>query len=217
VSIFYSSDNLFYHNNFIDDPYMHVSTGVNNWHHPGLLEGNYWSDYPGVDDGSGSGKHSIAGDGIGDTDIPWPPGMDYYPFISENGWMTITSTVDIDPDTLNLKSNGEFATGYIQLPEGYDVADIVLETVCVEAVPATTDPQYGFVTDPASYLLDLDGDGIAETRMAKFDRAMLRDALTDLTDYEAGTKFYDLTLTVTGQLADGTQFKATDTIVVIKK
>jgi len=47
------------------------------------LEGNYWSDYPGVDDGSGTGKHAIADDFIGDTDIPWPePGYDYYPLMS---------------------------------------------------------------------------------------------------------------------------------------
>jgi hypothetical protein len=47
-----------------------------------LLEGNFWSDYPGVDDGSGIGKHAIAGDGIGDTDVPWPgPDFDNYPFV----------------------------------------------------------------------------------------------------------------------------------------
>jgi hypothetical protein len=46
------------------------------------LEGNYWSDYPGVDDGSGTGKHAIAGDGIGDTYIPWPGlDFDFYPLI----------------------------------------------------------------------------------------------------------------------------------------
>ncbi len=35
-----------------------------------------------MDDGSGTGKHAIAGDGIGDTAIPWPgPDFDNYPFI----------------------------------------------------------------------------------------------------------------------------------------
>lgn len=214
----YSKNNVFYHNNIINNNVFDWRPADNNWHHPDLLEGNYWSNYPGVDDGSGTGKHAIAGDGIGDTNIPWPSsGFDFYPFTRENGWKIIAATVDIDPDTLNLKSNGEFVTTYIQLPESYDVADIVLETVYLEGIQAITDTTYGFVTDPDSYLLDLDGDGIAETRMVKFDRATVRDTLTDLVDYTEGTKFYDLTLTVTGQLADGTLFEGTDTVVAIKK
>jgi len=128
----------------------------------------------------------------------------------------ISATVDIDPDTLNLKSNGEFVTAYIELPEGYSVADIVLETVYLDGIQAITDPTFGFVTDPDAYLTDHDGDGILE-RMVKFDRATVRDTLTDVTDYEEGTKFYDLTLTVTGQLADGTLFEGTDIVTVIKK
>lgn len=40
-------------------------------------EGNYWDDYVGLDDGSGG---RIAGDGIGDTQLPWH-GVDYYPLI----------------------------------------------------------------------------------------------------------------------------------------
>lgn len=76
--------NLIYHNNLIDNVWQayDLSLGLNHWHHPDLLEGNYWSDYLGVDDGSGAGKHAIAGDGIGDTNIPWPgTGYDYYPLM----------------------------------------------------------------------------------------------------------------------------------------
>jgi len=73
----WSKNNLFYHNNIIDNDVQVVDFVGSQWYHPDLLEGNYWSDYPGVDDGSGTGKHAIAGDGIGDTDIPWY--SDYYP------------------------------------------------------------------------------------------------------------------------------------------
>ncbi len=125
----------------------------------------------------------------------------------------VTATIDIDPDRLNLKSNGEFITVYIELPEGYDVADINLFTVQLDGIPAITHEQYGFVTDPDSYLTDHDGDGILE-RMVKFDRATVRDTLTGVVDYDEGTKFYDLSLTVTGELY-GTPFEGTDTIVVI--
>jgi len=129
--------------------------------------------------------------------------------------MPAFATINIDPDTLNLKSNGKFVTAYIELPEGYDVADIALFTVQLEGIPAITDPQYGFVTDPTSYIIDHDGDGILE-RIVKFDRATVRDALTGIIDYEEGVKFYDLTLTVKGEVA-GTPFEGSDTITVIKK
>lgn len=128
----------------------------------------------------------------------------------------ITATVDIDPDTLNLKSNGKFVTAYIELPEGFDVADIVLETVYLDGIQAITDEQYDFVTDPAQYLVDHDEDGILE-RMVKFDRAEVQNTLTNEPDYDEAPKFYDLTLTVTGELADGTPFEGSDTITVIKK
>ncbi len=93
IVLWESSGNIIHHNNIIDNSKQAVDTdpAANDWHHPDLLEGNYWSDYPGVDDGSGTGKHSIAGDGIGDTNIPWPAtDYDYYPFTSESGWLDTT-------------------------------------------------------------------------------------------------------------------------------
>jgi len=127
----------------------------------------------------------------------------------------VSATPDVNPDTLNLKSNGEFVTAYIELPAGYNVADIDLSTVKLEGIPAITDPKYSFVTDPSQYLVDHDGDGIME-RMVKFDRATLRDTLTGMIDVDSGVKFYELTLKVTGEVA-GIPFEGTDTITVIKK
>jgi len=113
-----SNDNTIYHNNIINNG-MQVSTdnpSANNWHHPVLLEGNYWSDYTGTDDGSGSGKHAIAGDEIGDTLIPHPTtDYDFYPFMSPDGWLENQAEVaiveiddyiqDIDDDA--FKNNAE--------------------------------------------------------------------------------------------------------------
>ena len=79
-----SSSNVVFHNDFIDNVIQaqDETPADNDWYHPELLEGNYWSDYPGYDDGSGEDKHAIAGDGIGDTHIPWlGPNYDYYPFV----------------------------------------------------------------------------------------------------------------------------------------
>ncbi|TET44759.1 DUF1565 domain-containing protein [candidate division TA06 bacterium] len=87
--------NMVFHNNFVENELQvfDLSPSLNDWYHPILLEGNFWSDYDGVDDGSGSGKHSIAGDGIGDTDIPHPgANYDFYPFMERNGWRPPKST-----------------------------------------------------------------------------------------------------------------------------
>ncbi|UCG70112.1 MAG: right-handed parallel beta-helix repeat-containing protein [Thermoplasmata archaeon] len=84
LGLSYSTNNVIYRNRIINNSIQAEDDNPsnNNWHHLGLLEGNYWSDYTGLDDGSGLGKHAIAGDGIGDTKIPHPmTNFDYYPFV----------------------------------------------------------------------------------------------------------------------------------------
>jgi len=121
---------------------------------------------------------------------------------------SIAADVDIDPDTLNLKSNGKFVTVYIELPEGYSVEDIDLETVYLAGIPAITDSTYGFVKDPD--LMDHDGDGILE-RMVKFDRAMVITLLIQ----HMSPHPKPVTMTLTGNLNDGTPFSGSDTIKVL--
>lgn len=121
---------------------------------------------------------------------------------------TVTAEIDIDPDTLNLKSNGKFITVFIVLPEGYNITDIDLETIRLEGVPAITDTTYGFVKDPD--LIDHDGDGISEL-MVKFDRSqviLMIEHMSPLVKQE-------LTLEVRGNLDDGTPFRGSDTIKVL--
>jgi len=87
-----SKNNQIYHNNFMNNTINAADDKPerNLWNHTILPEGNYWSDYTGVDDGSGTGKHAIAGDGIGDTEIPYPAaGFDFYPFMHENLWESL--------------------------------------------------------------------------------------------------------------------------------
>jgi parallel beta-helix repeat protein len=93
-----SQNTLIYHNNILENTIQAYDLDpVNNsWHHPGLLEGNFWSDYLGLDDGSGAAKHAISADGIGDTLIPHPnTDYDFYPLIE---------TVDVEvPQITNLQ------------------------------------------------------------------------------------------------------------------
>lgn len=91
------------------------------------------------------------------------------------------TVVDIDSDTINLKSKGQWLTAYIELPPGYEVAQIDAATVVLEGIPAETDPKYGFVTDPAQYLIDHDQDGILE-RMVKFNRSQIQALFLEATD-----------------------------------
>ncbi|GAJ04898.1 unnamed protein product, partial [marine sediment metagenome] len=109
----------------------------------------------------------------------------------------IPATIDLDPDTLNLNSEGEWITCYIELSEGYDVSDIDVSTVLLKGiVEAESQP-----TEVGDY----DSDGIPD-RMVKFDRASVQDILEPRDEVE---------ITVEGELTDGTPFKGSDTIRVI--
>jgi len=68
--------NTLYHNNLIDNVKQVHQGLLNTWDSGG--EGNYWSDYHGLDDGS-DGRD--AGDGIGDTALPHI-GLDSYPLMA---------------------------------------------------------------------------------------------------------------------------------------
>ena len=114
----------------------------------------------------------------------------------------ISATVDIDPDTLNLKSNGQWITAYITLPESYLVEEIDITSVELKY-------------NNWALLADW-GDVQESTLMVKFDRIALRDHLGE-TDFSEGSKFYDISLTVSGELIDGTSFEGSDTIAVLRK
>ena len=110
----------------------------------------------------------------------------------------VAASVDIDPDTLNPESQGKFVMAYIELPEGYDVADIDLSTVTLEV-----DGVAGSVAAAPSPTAvgDEDGDGIPD-RMVKFSR----EAVVALLDGRTG----DITFRVKGEVS-GSPFEGTDT------
>ncbi|MEW5871039.1 MAG: hypothetical protein AB1894_17325 [Chloroflexota bacterium] len=106
--------------------------------------------------------------------------------------------VNIDPDTLNLKSSGGWVTAYIEVYGDYNVTDINLSTLFLEgSLP---------ISDYPFEIGDYDNNGIADL-MVKFDRQVL-------IEYLAGT-IGDVSLSITGTFSDGTPFEGSDAIAVI--
>jgi len=110
----------------------------------------------------------------------------------------VPATTDFDPNTVNLKSKGQFTTAYIELPTGYNVGQIDVSTVRLNGVlSALSKPtQVG----------DYDKDGVPDLMM-KFDRASVQAILT------AGEH---VKITISGQV-NGILFEGSDTIKVIGK
>lgn len=127
----------------------------------------------------------------------------------------IAATVNLDPDTLNLGSGGNWVTAYIELPQGYSASNIDVSSVLLNGfVPAVSDSKYGFVTDENEYLTDLDKDGISE-RLFKFNRGEVEGIL------KSGDQ---VTVTFTGKveynngISSGmASFEGSDLIKVVEK
>jgi hypothetical protein len=103
----------------------------------------------------------------------------------------INCALDIDPNTLNLKSKGKWITAYIELPVQYNAADINLNAVKLH---------YDTGEVPAGW-----GDIQGNACMVKFDRKQVNDMLIGVEGY--------VELKVTGEVG-GTPFEGTDTIKV---
>jgi hypothetical protein len=115
----------------------------------------------------------------------------------------LTATVDIDPNTLDLKSDYEWVTCYIELPLIYDVWDIDVSSILLNDTIPVDDGV------PAE-IGDYDSDGIPDL-MVQFNRT----ELTAHIYHVSGIIYGNVTLTITGQLADETMFEGSDTIEVM--
>ena len=101
----------------------------------------------------------------------------------------LTAFVNIDPDTLNLKSKGRWITAYLTLPSGYDIEDVQINTVRFQD---TIEAEWGEIQDE-------------DTIMIKFSRDEVQALLSP----------GEVIIAITGELVNGTVFRATDTVRVI--
>ena len=133
--------------------------------------------------------HFISGSSSYFSDTEWATG------IFRAGIWEIGATVDIDPDTLNLESKGNWVTVYIQ--SEYDAHKIDVSTVRLEGKFPVFEDKW-----------DIQVDG---RLMVKFDRTLLIEYLIGK-GYGDGDK---VTLTVSGEFNDGIKFTGENTIVLI--
>ena len=119
----------------------------------------------------------------------------------------LLAKVNIEPGTFNLRSSGKWITCYIELPEGYNVADINVSTVKMSKVDGTevNIPEELKPTEIGDYDDDYDDDGIPDL-MVRFDRADVGNFLAPADQVE---------LSITGELTYGTPFEGIGTIRVI--
>jgi len=100
-------------------------------------------------------------------------------------------TVQVSPETLNLRSNGNWITVKIQLPEGTHANGYNISKIRLTVNGESFSPVWG--------------KNEGESVMLKFDRAEIQDAL-DEDEY---------TVTITGETPEGDSFEETDILKVI--
>lgn len=126
--------------------------------------------------------------------------------LAGNPLTAIPAEVKITPQSLNLGSNGNWVSCRIGLPDGYDVKDVDLDSICITAIDGDgTVLGLPVCRDPGS------PSSAGRTLMVKFSREALATVLTG-----AGVSD-SVTLTVSGAGVAGTEafaFAGDDTIKV---
>jgi len=207
VEIENSIGNRIYHNNLINNTCQADSIeSLNKWDDGYPSGGNYWSDYNGTDLFSGPYQNITGSDGIGDTPyVIDENNRDRYPLMKP--WIpSINATVDIIPNTLNMRGKLQYVTAYIELPEGYNVSDIDVSSILLNnTIPV--DPNAPIAIG------DYDNDTIPDL-MVKFNGTeVIKYILNNINVTKLiEERFLTITLTLIGKLNDGTQFQGSDTI-----
>jgi hypothetical protein len=109
------------------------------------------------------------------------------------------TVTEIEPNTLNLESNGKWITAYVELAQGYDPASVLIESVILnESVPADVRAYSG----PG----DFNHNGIPDLAF-KFDRSAFEAILPE---------GQSVPVTVIGEIEDTAYFIGHDVIRVIR-
>lgn len=139
---------------------------------------------------------------------------DQYLLVGEPPALTEDVTVAITPVVLNLASKGNWLNAFITPPEGYDVEDILVDSIQIVRIQGTgpNGPIDEEVSIPrasaAPYKVQ------REKLHFKFPRQTLAGLLTTLFPSTGAKATYNLTLTIEGQLDSGEYFAGTTSLIV---
>jgi hypothetical protein len=114
----------------------------------------------------------------------------------------IHANVDVKPDILNVKSQGQSVVAYIEFPSGYDVAGIAVPTVVLTINGLDVSGELS-----PNALGDYDRDGEIDL-MVQFDRDASIAALAGMIG--------NLDVVVSGELDDATEFYGSDPVEVFR-
>jgi parallel beta-helix repeat protein len=105
----YSSDNMIYHNNFINNSVQALGGLQNVWDNGYPSGGNYWSDYNGTDLYSGPYQNVTGSDGIGDTPyVIDANNTDDYPLMGAFSDFNVAQVVDVQVVSNSTVSGFQF-------------------------------------------------------------------------------------------------------------
>lgn len=121
---------------------------------------------------------------------------------------TVPATVNVEPNTLNLKSKGKWITNYIELPKGYEVSDIDFTSIKLNDT-ITVD------TSAPITIGDYNRDGVSDL-LVNFNRNQIIEWLYPLSFSEETIYHPEVTFRITGAIKEVT-FEGYDTITINTK
>ncbi len=162
----------------------------------GVIAGWNWNSTGDTNNGTNFAS-TLGGSSAGPWGLDPHPGIPRSVFQINGPVRPIAATFALEPHTINLKSHGLNATGYIELPTGVDPSRIDYPTLRLAGSVPAAGPKVPVVGDH-------DGNGIPDL-MVKFSRELLDPLLTPGTNR----------LVVTGALLSGERFEGADSVRVI--
>jgi hypothetical protein len=133
-----------------------------------------------------------------------------YSIPAGNEWFT--PSLKLEPNTLNLKSNGNYITAFIELPSSHDINEVEISSIMLQVAGYS----YSVDLSAAINIGDYNGNGISDL-MIKFQRQPVVNNLKTIDYSTLLGKSVDVNFVVSGSLIDGTSFGCSDTLSILKK
>ncbi|UCF09097.1 MAG: hypothetical protein JSW28_05295 [Thermoplasmata archaeon] len=129
---------------------------------------------------------------------------------AQSTYNALNAEIDLKPDHLNLKSRGKWVTGYIELPSGYEPAEIDISTIKLKLILENPFQLPSIPVERQEVVIgDYDNDGISDL-MVKFLRIKLGELIYSDSFVTKQVQSGAYNIQVSGQLTQGISFKGYD-------